>query len=1578
MSFSNVNVGVNANDGSGDPIRTAFQKINDNFAFILSSNIGGGGSGNGGPAAYATLAGSAQSVDLTFLNSTLANLSVVNLSRLYSELANVNSVSLTNLNNALTTVGYVNLTRLYSELANVSSVSLTNLNNALSTVGYVNLTSLGNALANLSSVNLDRLNNALATVGSVNLDNLNSALANINYSALANVTNLITSISSNATPPVSIVNNLSTPGYSNGHVVFNATDGGLYVWNGTAWINPRELSRNANSLSSVQVVDELPVTGNFEGRQVLYNSALYIYNNGDFRSATEVLTPSANALTGIEVYYGASLPNPATSLAGRTLFWNADSNLYINVGGAWNNYNSYIIGSGSASLGAGSVNSAALQDNVITAQKIVSGAIIAGKIAAGAIGASEIAANAITAGKIAANAVVAGTIAAGVISSDQIAAESLVAAVIAANAIVAGKIAAAAVSTTELAAGAITADKIATLAVYTEALQANVVTAAKIATGAVYAEAIQANAVTAAKIAANSITAVQLAANAVYANAIQSNAITTDKIAANAITAVQIAANSIYANALQANSITTSSIAANAITAVQIAANAVYANAIESNAITSDKIAANAITSVKIAANSIYAGALQANAVTANTIAANSITAVQLAANAVYANAIQTNAITADKVAANAITSVKIAANSIYAGALQANAVTANTIAANSITAIQLAANAVYANAIQTNAITTDKIAANAVTAAKIDTRGLIVRDAAGDILLGSGFISNTLVLALSNGTTTTLAGLGSSAANVITYIGAYANDAAATAATGGTNINSVYRNTTDGNNYIRTASGWTLFLEKGSTGTPGSGAFTGTVYRQSATTPIAPTGGSYNFTTNQLLAPSLWSNTAPVTNTTPTWGVHYTFAGTGTVTGGTWSDPYIFARLQSDGSTFFAGIIYQQSASQPATPTGGTFNFATSQLIAPSGWSNTAPSGSTTPTWFASFLFSTSTINATVTATTWNTPRIAYQNGTNGTSGTNGQNGTSGTNGTNGTNGSAGRRGYLRVAKSGYNAWDDNAATTAITELGLGGPFTRDEVVLYNTTGTFSQTRFWDGTAWAVISAYIDGGLVVTGSISAAKIATSAITADKINAGAITTAKLASEGISGSCICAGTLSADRIASGTVSLTDGSFALGAGASITVGGKTYPAQGVFSNSDCGKFTGIFDHATCGYGLVAGNRAGGTTQGAAGIFGKTLTTAYGGTWKSLNVFAECNGAIFSTQYTNTGGILNLFYGAAGTNCGLGSCAGHFATHDGFASPRVFSTLAGSSGGATATYSSFSSVTYDASLNPKQETIIGFRCGAACRMFGLQSTTLFAGSAVTSVQAILANDQGSATFEKYGMVGSAFNSSGSVCAQGWVATGGGHSFYTAAGTVAPFTGSHDAYLDVEVTPEPGDIMIDVQVISKKTISDAITKVALSSAPNQKAVVGIYTHTVSVADANTTPTSVSVFQTISTENNNKTSVFNNETGEFDETPLNTNSTTTKLVIAEQFLDIHMSHKYININSLGEGLVNVCGEGGDIEIGDLITTSSMPGKGMKQADDIIRNYTVGKAREAVTFSSSSEVKQIAVIYYCG
>jgi hypothetical protein len=76
-------------------------------------------------------------------------------------------------------------------------------------------------------------------------------------------------------------------------------------------------------------------------------------------------------------------------------------------------------------------------------------------------------------------------------------------------------------------------------------------------------------------------------------------------------------------------------------------------------------------------------------------------------------------------------------------------------------------------------------------------------------------------------------------------------------------------------------------------------------------------------------------------------------------------------------------------------------------------------------------------------------------------------------------------------------------------------------------------------------------------------------------------------------------------------------------------------------------------------------------------------------------------------------------------------------------------------------------------------------------------------------------------------------------------------------------------------------------------------------------------------------------------------------------------------------THNLAVINGVGEGCLNVVGEGGNIQKGDLLVASSTPGKGMKQADDIMRGYTVARAREDAVFAPGEE-KQIACIYLCG
>jgi hypothetical protein len=177
-----------------------------------------------------------------------------------------------------------------------------------------------------------------------------------------------------------------------------------------------------------------------------------------------------------------------------------------------------------------------------------------------------------------------------------------------------------------------------------------------------------------------------------------------------------------------------------------------------------------------------------------------------------------------------------------------------------------------------------------------------------------------------------------------------------------------------------------------------------------------------------------------------------------------------------------------------------------------------------------------------------------------------------------------------------------------------------------------------------------------------------------------------------------------------------------------------------------------------------------------------------------------------------------------------------------------------------------------------------------------------------------------------------------------------------VATFTGSHDALINPNTATE-GDIVVDEVVVAKHSISDTIARVGISTTPNQKGAVGVFNCTRNKNEPMTFPSALRSTTLVESD-----SILPLEVRE----------------IKPEFKDVFDAHDLISINSLGEGQVNVCGEGGNLEIGDLIVTSSIQGKGKKQGDDIIRSTTVAKVRENVSFSSATEVKQVACIYLCG
>ncbi len=85
---------------------------------------------------------------------------------------------------------------------------------------------------------------------------------------------------------------------------------------------------------------------------------------------------------------------------------------------------------------------------------------------------------------------------------------------------------------------------------------------------------------------------------------------------------------------------------------------------------------------------------------------------------------------------------------------------------------------------------------------------------------------------------------------------------------------------------------------------------------------------------------------------------------------------------------------------------------------------------------------------------------------------------------------------------------------------------------------------------------------------------------------------------------------------------------------------------------------------------------------------------------------------------------------------------------------------------------------------------------------------------------------------------------------------------------------------------------------------------------------------------------------------------------------------------------RFGTVNALGEGRVWVCDAGGELEAGDYITTSDVPGYGQLQSDDVLHSYTLGKAIETVDWDAVTETVEhngktykvylIAVVYTSG
>lgn len=179
-------------------------------------------------------------------------------------------------------------------------------------------------------------------------------------------------------------------------------------------------------------------------------------------------------------------------------------------------------------------------------------------------------------------------------------------------------------------------------------------------------------------------------------------------------------------------------------------------------------------------------------------------------------------------------------------------------------------------------------------------------------------------------------------------------------------------------------------------------------------------------------------------------------------------------------GARSYLATIFRRATSQPATPTGGSYNFDTQTLTPPSGWSTTVPAG-TDPLWLSQVVATSPTPDGTDTTLDWGVPVAFAQDGNDGERGPG--------------------RWYIDIDPTVYNlpiaeSQADNAwnAVSGTGDIPL-RPRVYDQVIFYEGTQSnptrqqaFICTSVTSDTVhtWNEQEELIDGDLLVTGTVTA------------------------------------------------------------------------------------------------------------------------------------------------------------------------------------------------------------------------------------------------------------------------------------------------------------------------------------------------------------------------------------------------------------------------------------------------------------------------------------------------------------
>nr|WP_136252882.1 hypothetical protein [Ningiella ruwaisensis] len=178
-----------------------------------------------------------------------------------------------------------------------------------------------------------------------------------------------------------------------------------------------------------------------------------------------------------------------------------------------------------------------------------------------------------------------------------------------------------------------------------------------------------------------------------------------------------------------------------------------------------------------------------------------------------------------------------------------------------------------------------------------------------------------------------------------------------------------------------------------GTAGSDGKSVAQITFFRRASSKPAKPANNSasYNFGTNTATPPAGWSTTIP-TGTDQLYATSTTFVVTGssaTDNTSVFSDVVEVAQNGEDAEptkSYYTARILRRSATPLSTPIGGSYNFNTNTLTAPTGWQENTPGG-TDPVYESFGVFSIFGFDGTDNTVSWSAPEILVKNGEDGVS---------------------------------------------------------------------------------------------------------------------------------------------------------------------------------------------------------------------------------------------------------------------------------------------------------------------------------------------------------------------------------------------------------------------------------------------------------------------------------------------------------------------------------------------------------------------------------------------------------------